>query len=240
MSVSIPILPFHIKALVHTNPSRASFLGCLTVIMCPLLEAVFDQRNISICNAPCLWLSAVLSLSGVALLELYDSSDEIEEVTSPNKALGDGLAVISAFGMSACFYTTEKMLNNSTGQVLPITAGQVGVSAFISTIWCMVDRWASDTWTGSYELPASLFQQSNLPATLSILWTGLVATDLNVGDYGIRNSIKPRSSGYTLNRATLGSIIFISTLERKLQCKRFDWGISSNCCMLCFSTGKCK
>lgn len=87
--------------------------------------------------------------------------------------------MISAFGMSACFYTTEKMLNNSTGQVLPITAGQVGVAAFISTIWCMVDRWASDTWTGSYELPASLFQQSNLPATLSILWTGLVATDLN-------------------------------------------------------------
>ncbi|KAL3795794.1 hypothetical protein ACHAWO_005849 [Cyclotella atomus] len=169
-------------ALVHTSPPRASFLGCLTVIICPIMDAVFDGRDLSLCKAPQVWLAAALSLAGVAVLELYSSSeDDTEDIITSyaNEMLGDGLAVLSALAMSVCFYTTEKMLKDSTNQVLPIIAVQVGVSAVISTVWCVVERWALHSWTQSYNLPGSLFQQAMLPATFAILWSGLISTDLN-------------------------------------------------------------
>jgi hypothetical protein len=64
--------------------------------MCPILEAVFDKRDTSICNAPQIWLAAVLSLSGVAMLEFYGSSDQDDADQISNETLGDGLAVLSA------------------------------------------------------------------------------------------------------------------------------------------------
>ena len=155
-------------------------MGCLTVIICPIIDAVFDGKDLSLCKTPQIWLAAALSLAGVAVLELYSSSaDDTENISDANEILGDGLAVVSAFAMSACVYTTEKMLQNSTNQVLPITAIQVGVSAVISTVWCAVERWALHSWTHSYNLPGSLFQRGMLPATFAILWTGLISTDLN-------------------------------------------------------------
>jgi drug/metabolite transporter (DMT)-like permease len=170
-----------IQSLVYTSPARSSSLGSLPIptVMCPILEAVFDRRDTSICNAPQMWLAAVLSLSGVAVLEFYGPSDEDDADQISNEALGDGLAVLSAAFMSACFYTTERMMRDCTNQVLPITAVQVLVSAVTSTIWCTIDHWFGASWTESYGLPSSLFTQNMLPATLAIAWTGLIATDLN-------------------------------------------------------------
>jgi hypothetical protein len=79
-----------IQSLVYTSPARSSFLGCLPTVMCPILEAVFDKRDISICNAPQMWLAAVLSLSGVAMLEFYGPSDKDDADQISNEALGDG------------------------------------------------------------------------------------------------------------------------------------------------------
>jgi drug/metabolite transporter (DMT)-like permease len=118
-------------------------------------------------------------LAGVAMLELYGSNDETERISGSNEALGDALAIASAVFMSACFYTTERILRDVNGQVLALTAVRVGVAAVASMMWCALDPWVGKSWTRSYGLLLSLFQKSMLPVALSILWTGLISTDLN-------------------------------------------------------------
>lgn len=96
------------------------------MLLCPILEAVFDKKDVSVQGAPQLWMAALLLLASVAMIELYGCNDETEQISRSNEALGDALAVVSAVFMSTCFYTEERILRDINGQVLPLTAVQVG------------------------------------------------------------------------------------------------------------------
>lgn len=57
-------------ALVDTSPSTVSFLGALTVVVCPVLEALVNKRQLGLNDAPQVWLAAILCVTGVGVLEL--------------------------------------------------------------------------------------------------------------------------------------------------------------------------
>ena len=88
-------------ALVDTAPSTVAFLGALTVIVCPMLEAVFDKREVGLGNAPQTWLAAFLSVAGVAVLE---------GVGPVAPGMGDVFGVLQAVGFGFGFWRVEKMV----------------------------------------------------------------------------------------------------------------------------------
>lgn len=87
-------------SLVDTDPARVSFLGSLTVLWCPFLEAVIDKKPMSIKEAPQTWLAAILCIAGIGVLELYDPSATASstEAISLSISFGDVLALLQAVG----------------------------------------------------------------------------------------------------------------------------------------------
>lgn len=84
-------------SLVDTDPARVSFLGSLTVLWCPLLEAVIEKKPMGIHQAPQTWLAAILCIAGIGVLELYDASGS-SEALSLSISSGDVLALLQAVG----------------------------------------------------------------------------------------------------------------------------------------------
>merc|ERR1712087_285319 len=84
-------------------------------------------------DAPQTWLAAILCLLGVASLEL--GGDGGLGDVGP----GDFWAAMQAVGFGVGFYFTEKMMAKEPDQALPITAVQVGMTAFFGAIWAILD-----------------------------------------------------------------------------------------------------
>lgn len=118
-------------------------------------------------DAPQTWLAAVLCLSGVGILELYDPSGTGIEV-----GWGDVLAIFQAVGFGTSFFLTERMMRGQPEQALPITAVQVSVTAFICMIWCFADGWMFQGGSDSYALPALFLDPSLQLAAGAVAWTG--------------------------------------------------------------------
>jgi len=167
-------------ALVDVSPATVAFLGAVTVLVCPALEAFVEQKPMSITDRPQTWLAAFLCLSGVGILEFYDpniggfSLDE-------NVGWGDVLAIIQAIGFGTSFFLTERMMRDEPDQALPITAVQVSVTAFLSMLWCFNDGWI---WNNSgnnlsYGLPGLFLDPSLQSAAGAVAWTGFITTAMN-------------------------------------------------------------
>jgi drug/metabolite transporter (DMT)-like permease len=167
-------------ALVDTDPARVSFLGSLTVLWCPVLEAIIDKKPMSLKEAPQTWLAAFLCIAGIGVLELFDPN--ATEALSLSVSTGDVFALLQAVGFGTGVWWTSRMLKQEPHQALPVTATLLATTAFLSMIWCLVDGWmfAPDPqeWQ-HYTLPGLLTDPSLRAVAGAVLWTGLISTSLN-------------------------------------------------------------
>ncbi|EED89415.1 predicted protein [Thalassiosira pseudonana CCMP1335] len=164
-------------ALVDTSPALVSFLGSATVMWCPFLSWLVDKKPMSIKEAPQTWLAAFLCLSGVAALELLGSSG-LEESLS-RLGTGDALSLVQAVGFGTGIFMSEKMMKKEPDQALPITAGLVATTAFISMVWCMLDGWMSTPGWESMGLPGLILDPDMRTVALAVAWTGVLSTSTN-------------------------------------------------------------
>ncbi|KAL7469368.1 hypothetical protein ACHAXS_012254, partial [Conticribra weissflogii] len=181
-------------ALVDTSPALVSFLGSATVLVCPLLQCVVDKRPMGWKDAPQTWMAACLCLSGVAALELFGGGagaagtslrDHWEQL-----GRGDALSLVQAVGFGTGVFLSEKMMKKEPDQALSITAGLVGVTAFYSMVWCLVDGWmwtpmeggdagtAMQQWQ-SYGLPGLFLDPDMRTVACAVAWTGIISTSTN-------------------------------------------------------------
>jgi len=161
-------------ALVDVSPATVAFLGAVTVIVCPTLEALVDKQPMGLKDAPQKWLAAFLCIVGVGILELYDPSGSGIEV-----GFGDVLAILQAVGFGTSFFLTERMMRKQPDQALPITAVQVSTTALICMIWCLADGWIGQPGSEAYGLPNLFLEPTLLAAAGAVVWTGLITTALN-------------------------------------------------------------
>jgi len=120
-------------ALVDTPAATVSFLGALVVIVCPALAVAVDGKKLGFKDAPQTWISALLCLLGVGLLELGGEAGMME------MGWGDFWSVLQAVGFGTSFFITERMMAKEPTQALPITATQCAVSALLSALWALGD-----------------------------------------------------------------------------------------------------
>mmetsp|Transcript_21524 Transcript_21524/g.46769 ORF Transcript_21524/g.46769 Transcript_21524/m.46769 type:complete len:511 (-) Transcript_21524:300-1832(-) len=179
-------------ALVDTPAATVAFLGALVVIITPLVSLVVDKAKLGWKDAPQTWIAAVLCLMGVAALELGGDGG-LGDV-----GMGDFWAAMQAVGFGVGFFFTEKLMAKEPDQALPLTAVQVGMTAFWGSIWAALDgigvlgdfggdqgAWLLDETTRSqYAIPgvflAGLGEDEVLrTVALAAIWTGIVTTAMN-------------------------------------------------------------
>ncbi|KAK3245187.1 hypothetical protein CYMTET_45232 [Cymbomonas tetramitiformis] len=166
-------------ALIDTPASTVSFLGALTVLVCPALEAVINNRPLGLRDAPQVWLAAVLALVGVGFLELSGVDG-----AAGGPGIGDFYSVLQAVGFGTSFFLTEKMMAKNPTQALPITAMQVGVCAVLAGIWAVGDTVLLRPGTEMFAIPSTVLDVFGPDAAarnvgIAVLWTGLITTAAN-------------------------------------------------------------
>lgn len=171
-------------ALIDTSPATVSFLGAATVIVCPILQWVVDKKPMSIKDAPQTWLAAFLCMSGVAALELIDSSSDVSSTFSLAESVsrlgvGDALSLVQALGFGTGVFMSEKMMKNEPDQALQITAGMVTTTAFFAMLWCLADGWMSQPGWESMGLPGLFLNPDMRTVALAVAWTGILSTAAN-------------------------------------------------------------
>lgn len=163
-------------ALIDTSPAMVSFLGSTTVLVCPLLQWIFDKKPIHLQT----WLAAVLCLSGVATLELMDSSNTLSMSDNLSRlGMGDALSLLQALGFGTGVYMSEKMMKQEPDQALQITAGMVSVTAFCAMVWSLMDGWMDQPNWQSLGLPGLLLDPEMRTIAMAVVWTGVVSTSIN-------------------------------------------------------------
>lgn len=167
-------------ALIDTSPALVSFLGSATVIVCPFLQWLIDKKPMGWKDAPQTWLAAVLCLSGVAALELFDSSViDSSSLCLSRLGTGDILSLIQAVGFGTGMFMSEKMMKNEPDQALPITAGLVATTAFIAMIWSVLDGWMQEPGWQKLGLPGLFLDPDMRTVALAVAWTGILSTSTN-------------------------------------------------------------
>lgn len=180
-------------ALVDTPAATVAFLGALVVVITPLVSLVVDKARLGWRDAPQTWLAAFLCLLGVAALELGGDGG-LGDI-----GVGDFWSVMQAVGFGVGFFFTEKLMAKEPDQALPLTAVQVGMTAFWSSVWALLDgtgtlatlgggdhgAWLLDATTrAQYAVPgvfAAGFGQDEVLRTVALaaVWTGVVTTAVN-------------------------------------------------------------
>jgi drug/metabolite transporter (DMT)-like permease len=130
-------------------------------------------------DAPQTWLAAILCLSGVAALELFDSSGADSGLTFSRFGTGDVLSLVQAVGFGTGMFMSEKMMHEEPDQALPITAGLVATTAFNAMIWCFLDGWMNQPDWQNMGLPGLFLDPSMRTVALAVLWTGVLSTSTN-------------------------------------------------------------
>lgn len=161
-------------ALVTVSPATVAFLGAGTVVVPPALDALIDKKPMGFKDAPQTWLAAILCLTGVAILELFQGPNPFETL-----GFGDVLALGQSLGFGTSFFLTERMMRGQPDQALPITAIQVSTTALLSMIWCFADGWVGTPGTEAYALPQLLLDPTMQMAAGAVLWTGVITTAVN-------------------------------------------------------------
>lgn len=163
------------QALMTTSPATVAFLGAAVVVVCPVLEAVVNKKPMGLKDAPQTWLAAILCLTGVGVLELFQNDgDPLAQM-----GWGDVLSIMQAVGFGSSFILTERMMSKQPDQALPITAVQVSTTAAISAVWAIADGWIGQPGTESYGLPGLLLDPEYRNVAFAVLWTGVITTALN-------------------------------------------------------------
>jgi len=177
-------------ALVDSPAATVAFLGALVVIITPATSFFIDKAPLGWKDAPQTWIAAGLSLTGVGCLELLGDGGGLG-----NLGAGDFWSVMQAVGFGVGFFFTERMMAKRPDQALPITACQVGMTAFWGGLWAFLDgmgylgdfagnqgAWLLDETTrGHYALPGLFLSGFGSDETLRIVaiaavWTGLITT----------------------------------------------------------------
>lgn len=168
-------------ALTDTDPARVSFLGAATVIWCPLLEWLVGKVPMGWRDAPQTWIAAVLCLTGVGILELYNPSGGVVSVISMDTMGGDVLALLQAAAFGTGCFLNARMIREEPDQVLPVTAVLLAVTAALAWLWLGVESFIANGGTALIFDPAQLVLDPALrPVALAVLWTGLVSTVINL------------------------------------------------------------
>ena len=126
-------------ALVDTPAATVSFLGCLTVVTCPVLSVLIDKKALAFKDAPQVWVAAGLALVGVGALELGPLLTSSAAAETSGSYAGDVWSVLQAIGFGTSFFLTGLMMAKEPGQALPITAVQCGTTAAIAATWATCD-----------------------------------------------------------------------------------------------------
>jgi hypothetical protein len=113
-------------SLQTIEAGKAGFICSLSVIVCPLLETIFDNKQVT----GGLVAAILLSVSGVATLELTGN-------TAP--ALGDLFALAQPVGFGVGYYLTEKMMRKNPDMTIPITAVQTAVVGVCAITWMVAE-----------------------------------------------------------------------------------------------------
>ena len=148
-------------SLQTIEAGKAGFICSLSVIVCPILETVFDNKKVS----AGLIAAVLLSVSGVATLELTGDS-------AP--AIGDLFALAQPIGFGTGYYLTEKQMRENPTMTLPITAVQTAVVSVCALTW-MVGAGLQSGHLTDGTLFANLW---SFKVAGALLWTGVITTAL--------------------------------------------------------------
>jgi len=163
------------------------------VIITPLVSLVVDKARLGWRDAPQTWIAAGLCLAGVAALELGGDGG-LGDV-----GVGDFWATMQAVGFGVGFFFTEKLMAKEPDQALPLTAVQVGMTAFWGSVWALLDgmgllggfggndegAWLLNEATrAQYAMPGVFLSglgDDEVLRTVAIAaaWTGIVTTAIN-------------------------------------------------------------
>jgi len=213
-------------ALVDTPAATVSFLGALVVIVCPALAVAVDKKKMGFQDAPQTWISAVLCLVGVGLLELGGGSGGVEI------GWGDFWSVLQAVGFGTSFFITERMMAREPSQALPITATQCAVSALLSAMWALGDgvgafngafefgpygSWlsatADESLKSAFTLPGLFFNVDYTKVAAAAAFTGFITTAGNrVGETIALGKLSSSEASVLLATEPLWAALFANYL----------------------------
>ena len=209
-------------ALVDTPAATVSFLGALVVIVCPALAVAVDKKKMGFADAPQTWISALLCLFGVGLLELGGDG-------SLALGWGDFWSVLQAVGFGTSFFITERMMAKEPSQALPITAVQCAVSALLASMWALLDgsgafnglfeigphgQWLfDDSVKSSFTLPGLFFDSTFSKVAAAAAFTGFITTAGNrVGETIALGKLSSSEASVLLATEPLWAALFANYL----------------------------
>jgi len=212
-------------ALVDTPAATVSFLGALVVIVCPALAVIVNKKKMAFNDAPQTWISAILCLIGVGLLELGgDGGFGIGDI-----GWGDFWSVLQAIGFGTSFFITERMMSKEPTQALPITAYQCAMSALLSGVWTVLDgtefmdglfsfgphgAWLFDeTFSKTFTIPGLFLDLDYRQVALAAAFTGLITTAANrVGETIALGKLSSSEASVLLATEPLWAALFANYL----------------------------
>ena len=213
-------------ALLDVPAATVAFLGALVVIITPVTTVLLDGAKLGWRNSPQTWLAAGMCIIGVGALELGG------EGGLGDIGPGDFWAIMQAVGFGVAFRFTEGMMAKEPDQALPITAVQVGMTAFFGAVWATLDgtgvlggfggdngAWLLNESTRSqYALPGLFLSGMGTDETLRNVaiaagWTGLITTAANrVGETTGLGKMTPSEAAVLLATEPLWAAVFASVL----------------------------
>ena len=169
------------NALETTSSSTAAFICSLAVVVVPILESLFGQKDVikSKQEKLTLFLPAALAVAGVGCLELGGS--QMPQV-------GDAWALLQPIFFGMGFWRAEKHMRMATqaGDAQAFTGAMMLFIAAFSWVWATNDNilpllnFADSTQVNSDRVMGMLQQQGSAMmdwhVIAALLWTGLVTT----------------------------------------------------------------
>lgn len=151
--------------LLTTDASRASFLSTFTVLVVPFLVGLTPGRTVK----PITWAAAVAALVGVSLLEQAGAAP----------SLGDLWSFLSAVAFGFQVFRTEVWARRlGSAASLPLMSVVLATTMVLSGLACVANNPAAVASVLEHPVATEhLLTGGGLP-WLSVLYTGLVTTDL--------------------------------------------------------------
>ncbi|KAL3824234.1 hypothetical protein ACJIZ3_020263 [Penstemon smallii] len=149
--------------LQTSDAGRASFMAMFTVIVVPLIDGMLGSK-IPLRT----WFGALMSLTGVAMLESSGSPP----------CIGDLLNFLSAVAFGIHMLRTEHISRSTKGKnFIPLLGYEICVVSFLSTFWYFIEGWFGG---GIRELNPSSWTLATIMGFpwIPALYTGIFSTGL--------------------------------------------------------------